>query len=83
MKKARAARIIAIVLAPFVVLAVTFAVVYTHNGGGAGPDDGAIMNAMIISFPLALLVAAPLWSISVLFLFRKSAQAKDSARNKP
>ena len=57
-----------IVIVPFAILVVLFWIVYTINNKGEGPDDGAIMLAFFVAVPTALMVAAPLWAVSLIYL---------------
>ena len=55
------AKILGVVVAPLIVFVVVLVVVRALNYGGVGPDDGALMTAMMVAFPVALMVAIVLW----------------------
>ncbi len=60
--------VIGIIAAPFAVLIVIFLIVHAITYDGTGPDDGAGMLASVIAFPIAIITAIALWTVSLLRL---------------
>ena len=62
---------IGVVAAPFIVFVVVLLIVHALSYDGVGPDDGAMMTAMIVAFPVAICLAVPLWGVSLIWLFAR------------